>query len=91
LGRFGPLLKQTSFFVAAGAVSKIGSSLKPNQHYQVQLVQIRETLFTNLFSSYNFYLFSILSLEWHRKANFVHMFKTVKLNRKRIKFGGIDS
>ena len=33
------LLKQVVFFEAAGVVSKIGSSLKPNHQNQVKLVQ----------------------------------------------------
>ena len=37
-------LKQTSFFEAAGAVVKFGSSPKLNHHDQVKLVQIRDTL-----------------------------------------------
>ena len=32
LSHFWPLLKQMSFFEAAGAVAKIGSSLKSNHH-----------------------------------------------------------
>ena len=35
---------ENNFFEAAGAVSKIGSSLKPNNHNQVKLVQILDTL-----------------------------------------------
>ena len=34
------LLKQVVFFEADGAVANIGSSLKPNHHNQVKLVQI---------------------------------------------------
>ena len=40
LSHFWLLLKWASFFEAAGAVAKIGSSLKPNHH---TLVEIRET------------------------------------------------
>jgi len=32
--QFRPLLKQASFFEAAGAVAKIGLGLKPNHHLQ---------------------------------------------------------
>jgi len=42
LGPFGPLLNQTVFLEAAGAVLKIGSSLKLNHHRK-----IRETLCKN--------------------------------------------
>jgi hypothetical protein len=38
-------------FVATGAVLKMGSSLKPNDHNQVLLVQISETLCINLKSA----------------------------------------
>ena len=41
---FESLLKQVLFFEAAGAVVKIGSSLKPNHHYQFKLIQIIDAL-----------------------------------------------
>ena len=34
------LLKRVVFFKAVGAVAKIGSSLKPNHHKQVKLVEL---------------------------------------------------
>jgi hypothetical protein len=36
-------LNQTSFYEVAGAVAKIGSSLKLNQHWQIKLAKISET------------------------------------------------
>jgi len=35
LGQFWPLLNRASFLEAAGAVLKIGSSLKPNHHWDI--------------------------------------------------------
>ena len=43
LSQFWPLLKQASFFEAAGAVAKIGSSLWITNSNQVKLAQIRDT------------------------------------------------
>jgi len=37
-------LNQAEFLEAAGAVLKIGSIQKLNQHQEIQLTQIRETL-----------------------------------------------
>ena len=36
-----------SFFEAAGTVAKIGSSLKPDHHRQIQIAQICKTLCSN--------------------------------------------
>jgi len=46
LSQFWPLLKWTSFFEVSESILKIGTSLKPNHHNEVQLVQIYETLCT---------------------------------------------
>jgi len=35
------------FLEAAGTVMKIGSSLKPNHHWEIELAQIHETLCRN--------------------------------------------
>jgi len=44
LSQFRPLLKQASFSEAAGAVLKIGSSLKANHHREIYLAQFCERL-----------------------------------------------
>ena len=49
LSQFWPLLNQASFYKAAGAVLKIGLSLKPNHHLQFQLAQISEVLCSRVF------------------------------------------
>ena len=43
-----------SFFKAAGAVLKIGLSLKSNYHYEFQLVQIRDTHCMRFLASFVF-------------------------------------
>jgi len=45
---FSPLLNWVTLFEKAGAVVKIGSSLKPYHHKQVKLVQNSEMLYINL-------------------------------------------
>jgi len=40
LGSFLPLLNQALFLEAAGAVLKIGLSLKPNHHQEIELAKI---------------------------------------------------
>ena len=66
---FWPLLKQALIFLRQlGVVGKIGSSLKPNHHNQVQLVQIPDTvgfMTKNEITckSLNVYMYKQLSLE----------------------------
>jgi hypothetical protein len=48
-------LLQISFFDAAAAVSKIGSNLKPNHHYELNQVKLSQILETRSSVFHNFW------------------------------------
>ncbi len=82
LGQFWPLLKQASFFEAAGAVSKIGSGLKSNHHWHCMCVH--SLSLSPSLSAFKLTLRQLLSIDQKHSSMLIKMIKVWNTKSARI-------